>query len=130
MVRWMPRGLAAGLAASLAMVLAHGPAHAQKPTYRCADRSGVTYTEKPCLDGRVVSPSGRRVTDKSVPPPQDRATLARRATLSADEKQECRTLDKTMRDQQAQLKARGDAVTIEDEMPLVRNKKRYREVGC
>ncbi len=127
MERWMPRCLAAGLAL---LALACGPAGAQKPAYRCETRSGVVYTEKPCPGGREVGPAGRRVTDKSVAPPQDRATLARRSVLSADEKQECRTLDTRMRDQQAQLKALGAGAKLEDEMPLVHNKKRYREIGC
>lgn len=127
MVRWMPQSLAACLALT---GLACGPAVAAPPTFKCVNTSGVTYSQMPCPGGRELAPAGRRVTDKSVPPPQDRATLARRATLSADEKKECRTLDGTMRDQQAQLKSRGDRVTIEDEMPLVRNQKRYREIGC
>ena len=121
------RSLAAGLALT---ALACGPAAATKPTYKCVTRSGVTYTEKPCAGGREVGPGARRVTDKSTPPPQDRATLARRATLSAQDKQECRALDGTMRDQQAQLKALGTGATLQDEMPLVHNKKRYREIGC
>ncbi|MEJ5991136.1 hypothetical protein WG902_14130 [Ramlibacter sp. PS3R-8] len=127
MVRWMPLSLVAGVAL---MGLAHGSASASP--FKCMTSSGVTYSQVPCPGGggRDMSPAARRVTDKSVPPPQDRATLARRAPLSADEKRECQALDKTMRDQRAQLKARGDAVTIEDEMPLVRNQKRYREVGC
>ena len=121
------RRLAAGLAL---MALACGPAAAAKPMYKCVTRAGVTYTEKPCVGGREVGPGARRVTDKSTPPPQDRATLARRATLSPQEKQECRALDGTLRDQQAQLKALGDAATLQDEMPMVHNKKRYREIGC
>lgn len=126
MVRWMPRCLVAGLAL---MALACGFAVAG-PAYKCVTRSGVTYTEKPCPGGREVGPAGRRMTDKSVAPPQDRATLARRAVLSAEERQECRALDGSMRDQQAQLKALGTGATLQDEMPLVRNKKRYREIGC
>ncbi|MCC2673968.1 MAG: hypothetical protein K0R58_915 [Ramlibacter sp.] len=128
MVRSMPRSLAAAAVALLALACA--PAAAQQTTYKCVTRSGVTYTEKPCVGGREVGPRSRRVTDKSVPPPQDRATLARRATLSADEKKECRTLDGLLRDQQAELKKKGDTATLQDEMPLVHNKKRYREIGC
>jgi hypothetical protein len=77
-----------------------------------------------------MGPAGRRVTDKSVPPPQDRATLARRASLSAELKQECRSLDATMRQQQAHLKSLGTGAALQDEMPLVHNKRRYREIGC
>ena len=127
MVR-MLRSLLAGLAL---LALAWGPAAAQQqPTYRCAGKSGVTYTEKPCPGGREVGGSGRRVTDKSVPPPQDRATIARRAPLSAEAKQECKALDGSMRTQKAQLKALGTGATLQDEMPLVHNQKRYREIGC
>jgi Domain of unknown function (DUF4124) len=123
--------IARSLAAGLALVaLGCGPAAAQKTAYKCVTSSGVTYTEKPCVGGRVVAPAGRRATDKSKPPPQDRATIARRAPLSSELKQECRALDGTMRDQQAQLKALGTGATLQDEMPLVHNKKRYREIGC
>jgi hypothetical protein len=122
-----PRRLAGGLAL---VVLACGPAAAQKLAYKCVTASGVTYTEKPCAGGRQVGAAGRRVTEKSKPPPQDRATIARRAPLSSEDKQECRALDGTMRDQQAQLKALGTGATLQDEMPLVHNKKRYREIGC
>jgi hypothetical protein len=123
----MTRSLAAALALT---ALAYGPAAAQQTTYKCVNGSRVTYSQVPCPGGHELRTGSRRVTDKSVPPPQDRATLARRATLSAEEKQECRSLDGTMRDQQAQLKALGSGASLQDEMPLVRNKKRYREIGC
>jgi hypothetical protein len=126
-MRSMTRSLAAALAL---MALAYGPAAAQQTTYKCVSGTRVTYTQVPCAGGQELGTRGRRVTDKSVPPPQDRATLARRATLSAEEKQECRSLDGTMRDQQAHLKALGSGASLDDEMPLVRNKKRYREIGC
>lgn len=122
-----PRSLAVALAL---LALACGPAAAQKPAYKCVTASGVTYTEKPCPGGREVGGARRRVTDKATPPPQDRATIARRATLSSEARQECRALDGTMRDQKAQLKALGTGVTLQDEMPLVHNQKRYREIGC
>jgi hypothetical protein len=130
--RSMLRSMQGSVAATALALLALGcaPAAAQQPTYKCASRSGVTYTEKPCTGGRVVGEGTPRQTDRSVRPPQDRATLARRATLSAEEKQECKTLDKLLRDQQAELKKKGDAATLQDEMPLVHNKKRYREIGC
>jgi hypothetical protein len=128
MVRSIPRGLAAGVAL---LALAYGPAGAQQQTaYKCVNRSGVTYTQMPCAGGHEVGAGSRRVTDKSVAPPQDRATLARRSTLSAGEKQECRTLDVLMRGQQAHLKELGSGAALQDEMPLVHNKRRYREIGC
>jgi hypothetical protein len=126
MLRSMPRTLAGGLVLA---ALAWGPASAQ-PMYKCVTHSGVTYSGTPCPGAQQVGADTRRITDKSVPPPQDRATLARRATLSPEEKQECRTLDGLMRDQQARLKDLGERATLQDEMPLVHNKKRYREIGC
>ena len=125
------RSMTRSLVAALALVaLAYGPADAQQPTYKCVGRSGVTYTQVPCAGGHELGSRPRRVTDKSVVPPQDRATVARRASLSAEDKQECRSLDGTIRDQQAQLKALGSGASLQDEMPLVHNKKRYREIGC
>jgi hypothetical protein len=126
-MRSMTRSLAAALALT---ALAYGPAAAQQTTYKCVNGSRVTYSQVPCPGGHELRTGGRRVTDKSVPPPQDRATLARRSTLSAELKQECRSLEGTMRDQQAQLKALGSGASLQDEMPLVHNKKRYREIGC
>jgi hypothetical protein len=126
MLRSMPRTLAGGLVLA---ALAWGPATAQ-PMYKCVTRTGVTYSGTPCPGAQQVGAETHRATDKSVPPPQDRATLARRATLSPEEKQECRTLDGLMRDQQARLKDLGERATLQDEMPLVHNKKRYREIGC
>ena len=127
MVR-MPRSLWTGLAL---LAVAWGPVAAQQqPTYRCASKSGVTYTEKPCPGGRELGGGTRRATDKAAPPPQDRATIARRSTLSPEARQECKALDGSMRTQKAQIKALGTGATLQDEMPLVHNQKRYREIGC
>jgi hypothetical protein len=104
--------------------------HAQQITYKCTGRSGVTYTEVPCAGGKEIGATTRRITDKSVAPPQDRATIARRATLSADDRAECVALDARMREQATQLKSLGTGATLQDEMPLVQSKKRYRELGC
>jgi len=125
-MRSMTRSLAAALALT---ALAYGPAAAQT-TYKCVNRSGVTYSQVPCPGGKELGSGARKATDKSVPPPQDRATVARRSTLTAEERQECRSLEVKMRDQQAQLKALGSGASLQDEMPLVHNKKRYREIGC
>jgi hypothetical protein len=100
------------------------------PAYKCAGRSGVTYSDRPCTGARVVGAQAPRHSDPWRVPPQDRATIARRAPLSAQARQECRSLDATLREQQAMVKARGPAVTLEEEMPLVRSKKRYRELKC
>lgn len=117
------------LACVAAAVLLPAAAQAQ-PMYKCAGPSGVTYTQVPCPGGKEIGPTTRRITDKSVTPPQDRATIARRATLSPEARAECSALDASMRDQAAQLKSLGTGATLQDEMPLVHNKKRYRELGC
>ena len=126
----MVRSMRANVAAAALLALGCGAAAADQPAYKCVGRSGVTYSQVPCAGAREVGEAPRRVTDKSVPPPQDRATLARRAVLSPEEKQECRALDGLMRDQQAHLKSLGGSASLQDEMPLVHNKRRYRELGC
>lgn len=98
--------------------------------YRCATREGVTYSQVPCPGGRRVGPGVRRVTDKWKPPPQDRAVAAKRARLSAGDRQECARLDRGMADEERMLKTRGEAATLDDEMPLVRMKKQFRELRC
>jgi hypothetical protein len=124
-----------GGVAAMVLALVAGDAYAQaQPTYKCvgrtsAGRTSVTYTHVPCTGGTELG-AHRRVTDKSVPPPQDRATLARRASLSPEDKQECRALDARIGEQKMQLKARGDTITLQDEMPLVHNQRRYRDLRC
>lgn len=124
-----------GWTVAMLLALVAGDAYAQaQPTYKCvgrtnAGRTSVTYTHVPCTGGSELG-AKRRVTDKAVPPPQDRATLARRATLSPEDKQECRALDARIGEQKMVLKARGDTVTLQDEMPLVHNQRRYRDLRC
>lgn len=129
-------GMRWGWTAAMLLAVA-GDVQAQnlQPTYKCvartsAGRTSVTYTQVPCSGGRELGGAQRRTTDKSVPPPQDRATLARRASLSPEDKQACRTLDAEIRQQKTQLKARGDSVTLQDEMPLVHSQRRYRDLRC
>ena len=119
-------------AALLALVgLAGSHAGAQPAAYRCYSGGTVTYSQVPCAGARAVGGAPvRRVTDKSKAPPQDRAVAAKRATLSAEERQECRTLDRQLRDEERLLRLKGEAATLEDEMPLVRAKKRFRELKC
>lgn len=118
-------------AALLAVVaLAGSPAGAQAAAYRCYSGGTVQYSQVPCPGGRAVGAPARRVTDKSKPPPQDRAVAAKRAVLTPQERQECRALDRTLRDEERAVRLKGAAVTIEDEMPLVRAKKRFRELKC
>ena len=114
---------------ALLVACAFGASHAgaQAEAWRCGAH---TYSQVPCAGGRQIGGSRHRVTDKSRVPPQDRAVAARRAALTPEERQECRALDVQLRQEQRLLDARGEAVTIEDEMPLVRAKKRFRELRC
>jgi hypothetical protein len=117
-----------GAAALMAMA---GASHAQvDPAYKCWSRSGVTYTQVPCPGGRQVGATVRASTDKARPVPQDRARIAKRAVLTEEERQECRALDASLVEQETELRAKGDGATLEDEMPLVHSKKRYRELRC
>jgi hypothetical protein len=113
------------------LLLAALPAQAQNtPTYKCVSKGRVVYTQVPCAGGRELGAAGPKRTDKHKPPPQDRATIARRARLSPEEKQECRALDARLKQQEGELKAMGASATLQDEMPLVRSKQRYRELHC
>jgi hypothetical protein len=118
--------------ALLALVaLAGSHAGAQPAGYRCYSGRTATYSQVPCAGGRPIGGEGaRRVTDKSKAPPQDRAVAAKRAPLSAQERQECRALDRQLREEQRMLRVKGEAATLDDEMPLVRAKKRFRELKC
>lgn len=123
--------LAAAWGATALWLLAAAPAQAQvHPTYKCFFGGGITYTHVPCAGGHEVGARTPRRTERSRPVPQDRATIARRAVLSEEEREECRALDARMLEQQAELKARGDSATLDDEMPLVHSKKRFRELRC
>ena len=123
--RW---GIGLALAA---LLLAAAPARAQEqPTYRCGTRDGVVYTDKLCPGGRELGPAGARKTDKHKPPPQDRAKAARRAQLPPEAREECGKLEVTLKDQEAEFKAKGAGATIEDETPLVKSKLRFRELKC
>jgi hypothetical protein len=117
------------LAAATLMTGAAG-AQAQTAAYKCVSRGTVTYSQVPCSGARAVNDALPRGTDKWKKPPQDRARIARRALLSPDDRQECTALDGRLLEQEQMLKAKGEAVTLQDEMPLVRSKKRYRELRC
>jgi hypothetical protein len=113
------------------LLLAAAPAQAQvTPTYKCGAKGRVVYSQIPCAGGRELGAAGPRRTDKHTPPPQDRATIARRARLSPEEKQECKALDTRLKQQEGELKAMGASATLQDEMPLVKSKQRYRELRC
>lgn len=122
------RGLA--LLAAATLWLAAAPSNAQGTAYKCATASGTTYADKPCPGGRAVGNKAPRRTDRSKPVPQDRAKIARRAVLSEEARAECKTLDARLLQQQAELKAKGDGATLDDEMPLVFTRKRFRELRC
>lgn len=112
------------------MLLLAAPALHAQTTYRCPSGTTATYSDLACTGGQPVGAAGPRHTDKSKPVPQDRAKIARRATLTPEERAECRTLDAKQVEQEAFLKTRGKDATLEDEMPLVFTKKRLRELRC
>lgn len=115
---------AAGLLAGAA------PLQAQV-AYKCGAPGHVIYSDRPCAIGaRTVGASAPRHADKWKTPPQDRATVARRAPLPPQTRHECTALDARLRKQEAMLTTRGTAATLQDEMPLVASKKRYRELKC
>ncbi|RYF35991.1 MAG: hypothetical protein EOO25_21630 [Comamonadaceae bacterium] len=122
------RGLA--LLAAATLWLAASPLHAQDTAYKCSSRGGTTYADRPCPGGRVLGPAGPRRIDKARAVPQDRARIARRAALSEADRAECKALDAKLAGQKAELKAKGDAVTLDDEMPMVFTQKRFRELHC
>jgi hypothetical protein len=118
------------VAVAAALVTCAWPVAAQEAAYRCGTRGSVTYSQVPCPGGRVVGQYAAHASDKWKTPPQDRAVLARRAQLSPEDRQECRVLDGRVREQQHALQVQGAAATLQDEMPLVESKKRFRELGC
>ncbi|MBC5782124.1 hypothetical protein H8N03_04150 [Ramlibacter sp. USB13] len=114
---------------ALAVLHLPGPAGAQETAmYKCYAKGQVVYSQMPC--GKPLNQPKPRVNVRYETPSQDRAKIARRATLTAEARQECSALDATMHEQEAGVRAKGDAATIEDEMPLVRSRKRYRELKC
>jgi hypothetical protein len=125
MSRWV-RGALLVLAA-----LGASQAGAQQPAaYRCGSAGRVTYSQVPCTGGRPVGMTPRRVTDKAKEPPQDRAVAAKRASLTPEDRQECRVLDQRKREEERFVRELGAAATLQDEMPLVETKKRFRELKC
>ena len=109
---------------------AHAQDASSPPTYKCVRRGGVTYSQLPCTGGKTIGGAKPRVNVRYETPPQDRAKAARRAELTAEARHECTSLDARLREQEHELKAKGDAATLHDEMPLVQSKKRYRELKC
>ena len=101
------------------------------PTYKCVYKGQVVYTQIRCGNAKPLGSSGKpRVNVRYEAPPQDRAVAAKRASLGAAERHECSGLDRQLHEQEADLKAKGDGATLQDEMPLVRSKKRFRELKC
>lgn len=105
-------------------------ADAQEVMYKCRAPGRVTYSDRPCAGARQVGAAAPHHADKWKTPPQDRATIARRAPLPVEIRKECSALDARLKDQQAMLKTRGEAATLQEEMPLVLSRKRYRELKC
>lgn len=113
--------------AAAALLLAAAGASAETTAYKCGNGN---YSDLACSGGKVVGSQGQRTTDKNKPVPQDRATIARRARLTEEERAECRALDAKKLEQEKALRAKGEAVTLQDEMPLVFTRKRQRELRC
>jgi hypothetical protein len=101
----------------------------QQPIYKCAAGDSVTYSHVPCPGAKAVGVESKTAT-RYATPPQDRAKLMRRAELTASVREECENLDAAITREQASLKAKGPAVTITDEQPLVKSKLRARELRC
>ena len=102
----------------------------QTPAYKCVSKGRVVYTQVPCGDAKPINSPKPRVNVRYETPSQDRAKIARRATLTAEARAECGALDHRLQEQEAEVKAKGDTVTLQDEMPMVRSQKRYRELKC
>lgn len=125
-IRW-------GFMVGVLALLHAGHASAQGgAAYKCYRGGRVVYTQIPCAAGtKPLGENGKpRVNVRYQSPPQDRAVIAKRAPLSVEARQECSTLDHTLREQEMELKAKGGGATVQDEMPLVRSKKRFRELKC
>lgn len=122
MVRW-------GFAVVVLSVAGHAAAD-DTPTYKCVARGQVVYSEKPCAGGKQVGAPKPRVNVRYEAPPQDRAKAARRAALSEGARAECTSLEGRLREQEGELRAKGEGATLQDEMPLVHSKRRFRELGC
>ncbi|MDB5900073.1 MAG: hypothetical protein JWP22_3726 [Ramlibacter sp.] len=100
------------------------------PAYKCVNRTGTTYSQVRCPGGKPLNVRPVQHTDRSAQVPQGRAIAAKRARLPPQDRQECQSLDVLLVEQQAQLKAKGSAVALDDEMPLVQSRKKFRELRC
>lgn len=109
----------------LVLLLASQCAQAQA-VYKCG--RGTTYSDKPC--GQALQETPRRVTKRYEVPPQDRAVAVKRAQLAPEDRKECQGLDVTMREQNAVLKEKGEANVPDVDNALVKNKMRFRKLGC
>jgi hypothetical protein len=123
----MTRHIVAPALLAVLLLAAAGPVCAQDEAYRCGAHS---YSDYACPQGREVGVHRRHETDRWQVPSQTRAVIAKRARLSPADRQECYALDARMREQKKALKAKGSTATLQDEMPLVRSEKRFRELHC
>jgi hypothetical protein len=111
------------LAASI--LLAAGPSAAQeRPVYKCNSHS---YSQAPCSD----APMGTKRVNKTykAPPPQDRAKAMNRAQLPPEVRQQCASLETTIRAEEARLKAKRTP-SDEELGDLAIKRVNYREMRC
>lgn len=121
--------VAAACAAPLLLMPLGSSAAAAQAVYKCPGRNGVIYTQVPC-SRQVVTPRRPRPSSRAKPPPQNRAKAMNRARLTPQARAECSALDATLREQSARVKAQGEAVTADDERPLVQARLRYHALRC
>ena len=111
------RGLALLAAASL--WLAASPLHAQNTAYKCR-RAAVppisrsVHRRPPAGPGGAAQDGQGEASRRRTAPRSRAAPRCRR-----DDRAECKALDATLAQQESALKAKGDAATLDDEMPLV-----------
>ena len=122
--RWGRWFVAAVVVSAACSALAQG-----RPMYKCVSQGRGVYQQTQCGDAKPLNSGKPRVNVRYETPSQDRAKAARRAPLTAEARQECSGLDTRMKELEAQFKAKGE-VTPEEEIPLTRSKKRYRELKC
>jgi len=128
-MRAMARSWASSVVAILALSGACSALAQGGPTYKCVSKGRIVYQQTQCGEAKPLNSGKPRVNVRYETPSQDRAKVARRATLTAEARQECSGLDMRMQELDAELKAKGE-FTVEDEIPLTRSKKRYRELKC
>ena len=129
-------------------------ANAQTPVYQCGSGKSVTYSEKPCLGGRVVDTGDAPVPAKPRSKGEDarRAeqnrvmaqsmrkrdgesaeqfeTRRRRAMLAETDRNECARLDKRIPVEESGLTNPDKAEVVKAEAALVKSRERFAKLGC